>query len=93
MRSGPSYTSDPKLGFEYDFTKNYKDPLHERPGIDFALGAKYEKEMKKALDRSLPCEFGSKQTPIDLSTKIPVLRGFKDKQFKFHYEPINPKAG
>jgi carbonic anhydrase len=78
--------------FEYDFTKNFTDHISQRPGIDFVLDPKIDMEMKKALDRSQPCEFGKKQTPINLSTKMPVLKDFKDKEFSFHYNEINQKA-
>ena len=38
--------------FEYDFTKNYQDPISQRPGIDFELGPKIDQEAAKALDRA-----------------------------------------
>lgn len=91
-RCGPSCQTDHMHRFEYDFTKNFTDHISQRPGIDFVLDPKIDMEMKKALDRSQPCEFGKKQTPINLSTKMPVLKDFKDKEFSFHYNEINQKA-
>lgn len=91
-KCGPSCQTDHMHRFEYDFTKNYKDHISQRPGIDFVLDPKIDVEEKKALDRGHACDFGRKQTPINLSTKMPVLKDFKDKEFSFHYNEINQKA-
>ena len=76
---GPSCQKDHQHIFEYDFEKNYTDPLSQRPGIDFVLEPKIQQEAAKALNLSQPCEFGNKQTPIDLSSEMEVLKDFKDK--------------
>lgn len=71
---------------EYDFTKDYRDPLAKRPGIDFVIGPKFEQEAAK--NPGMPCSFGKKQTPINFDSQMPVLANFQDKNFKFHYEHV-----
>lgn len=85
---GPSCQKDHQHVFEYDFEKNYLDPLSQRPGIDFVLEPKIQQEAAKALEKSAPCTFGSLQTPIDLSSEMEVLKGFKDDKFEFYYDPL-----
>jgi hypothetical protein len=75
----------------YDYSKNLYDPLNQRPGIDFYLTPKITVEQaKQPLDPNMG-EFGYDQTPIDLSTKMPVAHSFKDKAFEFNYDPLSQK--
>jgi hypothetical protein len=76
----------------YDYSKNHHDPLVERPGIDFYLNPKIKVEQTKVpLDPNMS-EFGMDQTPINLSTTMPVAHSFKDKAFEFKYDPIDHKG-
>ena len=74
--------------FDYDYSKNFNDPLQERPGIDFVIEPKFKVEAAKITDPSQVCEFGKKQTPIDLSSQMEVLKGFQDKEFQFNYDTL-----
>lgn len=80
------------IPFQDDFTKNYKDPLHERPGICFLEGLenapKYQGLDNPSVDKGL----GALQTPINLETKINILENFVDDEFKFNYEKTSSKA-
>lgn len=86
-KCGPSCQEDHIHNFEYDFTKNFNDPVNKRPGIDFILDPKIKVEMKKGVDPSL-VEFGKKQTPINLSSQMEIKEDFQDKEFEFAYDTV-----
>ena len=68
------------MDYEFDFTKDYTDPLLERPG-----------HAHLNLTGQEPC-IGKMQTPINLDTKLAVKQSFKDSMFEFNYCPIDPVA-
>ena len=69
--------------FDYDYSKNYRDALNQRPG-EFAeynwLAANFYLLQKE--NKGVVCD-GIKQTPINLETKLPLLESFDDSDFKF----------
>ena len=72
------------LDYEFDYTKNYQDPLLERPGhshLNLGSGCCTE-----------AAGIGKMQTPINLDTRLAVKQSFKDSMFEFNYEPFDPVA-
>lgn len=60
----------------YDYSKSYRDPVYERPGECFDLNQDI-------------CM--TRGTPIDLESRMPFKSDFKDSEFKFNYEVIDPR--
>ena len=87
----PGCTLDHVHNFDYDYTKNYKDALNQRPG-QFAeynwLAANYQWLNDES--RGVVCD-GDKQAPINLETGMRILDNFQDLDFRFKYKDINPK--
>lgn len=77
------------VDYDYDYSKNYKDPESERPG-EFQ-GIDWDKVNETMKKDGAVCEWGQKQTPINLDTKIDILEGFQDSAFKFSYDWMVPK--
>ena len=62
--------------YMYDYSKCYKDPIRSRPG-----------ECHDAdQDKTVKC------SPINLETGQEIYKDFRDDQFKFNYETVDPKA-
>ena len=77
----PNCCKEHQHNFEFNFAKNAKHSLHERPGQKHLnLGG--------LLVPNYPNSLGSMQTPINLETSIPVLRDFKE-TFTVKYQPID----
>lgn len=85
----PGCTLDHHHTFDYDYTKNFKNPEAQRPG-EFK-GIDWDK-VNATLGKSGDCAWGKKQTPINLDTNIEILQDFQDKDFKFDYEEIVPRG-
>ena len=81
--------------FEFNFSKSYLDPLQDRPGYFKEFNEEYDfikcefdkekgpsvakfKNNKQTYD---VCGFGSKGTPINLQSTLPIRKDFKDKDF------------
>lgn len=79
--------------FDYDYTKNYKDALNKRPG-EFAeynwMAANYYLLQEENKTGNVVCD-GELQTPINLDTNMPIQKDFKDFNFDFQYNVIDPK--
>ena len=87
----PGCTKDHVHNFDYDFTKNYRDALNKRPG-EFAeynwMAANYY--LLNEAQKGIVCD-GFLQTPINLDTDMPISEEFKDYDFDFRYNVIDPR--
>lgn len=75
-----------------DYSKNYLNPRIERPGVPFLFeGLKNAPKAANPNNVTVAQGLGAHQTPINLDTGKEIHNRFKDKNFKFHYEMVDPQ--
>jgi hypothetical protein len=85
----PNCTKKHTHNFLWDYEKNYKNDIDERPGVCFLLEMPVD---AKDTDTDNMNYTGIIQSPINLDSTLEIIEDFQDEEFKFNYETIDPKA-
>lgn len=86
----PGCTHDHDHEYDYDYTKNFLDALNKRPGEFVEYNWMAANFYLLTDDKKDTVHDGILQTPINLDTGMPINKTFKDVNFDFKYNTIDP---